>query len=151
MQINLSELDKVSLNILFQPVYGEYYNPKIGRTGLYYWGREVMERHNFPAESITDGIWGPQSGPNWSACRVLRTGKMDALNKMGKFQGYSGMIYCGEKTEKKLEHHDGVWGPDNGSPWDDCLIEIYDELEQIVFKSRFKKMKKKKTSAWVIF
>ena len=85
---NLSELDKVSLNILYPPVItnGEY-EPKLGRTGLYYCGRPVMKGHNHPGDDICEGVCGPESGPNWPACRTLKTEKMDELNKEGKFQG----------------------------------------------------------------
>ena len=122
----MSELDKLSLNIVY-PVncsYGVDFHPKIGQSGLYYWGREVMKGHNFPAEDISNGIWGPDFGPNCHAWRVLKTDKMDQLNSKGKFQGYSGMVYWGRKFEIKKDHHDGFWGPDNGPPWDECESEL---------------------------
>ena len=103
--------------------------PRLGKTGLYYWGRKVMENHNFPDNDLTDGIWGPESGPNWPAWRVLKTDKMDLLNKNGKFQGYSGMIYWGKNWNKKSKGHDGLCGPDNGPPWDECLNEILNEVD----------------------
>jgi hypothetical protein len=123
----LSELDKVSLNIIFPPCKSENYNPKLGPTGLYYCGRKVMERHNFPAENMTDGYCGPDNGPNCPACRVLRTDKMDRLNKQLKFQGYSGYVYCGEWMGKIEPGHDGYCGPDNGPPCEDCYNEVLDE------------------------
>jgi|JI10StandDraft_1071094.scaffolds.fasta_scaffold1182746_2 hypothetical protein len=105
---NLSELDKVSLNILFPPVdFDNEYEPKLGRTELYYCGRKVMNGHNFPASDIVK-VCGPESGPNCPACRTLRTDKMDELNKNGKFQGYSGMVYCGKEMKKRGDGHDGV-------------------------------------------
>ena len=146
---SLSELDKVSLNIVYPPaLVPEKYDPQIGKTGLYYWGRKAMENHNFPDDDITDGIWGPESGPNWPAWRVLKTGKMDELNKNGKFQGYSGMVYCGKKMKKSNKWHDGVCGPDNGSPWIDCMKIIFDETE---LKKYLKKIKKSKKFKWIIF
>ena len=124
-----------------------------------------MEYHNFPAESLTDGICGPESGPNWHAWRTLKTDKMDGLNKKGKFQGYSGMVYCGKKMVKKLELHDGVWGPDNGPPCSDCLKEILVEGEEVDHEYRLKEIEaeyekiklksrkddRKKTKTWEIF
>ena len=101
------------------------YNPRLGETGLYYWGRKVMETHNFPADNMTDGYWGPDDGPNWPACRVLLTDKIEDLHSEGKFQGYSGMIYWGNEMDSKEIGHDKICGPDNGSPWDDCLREIF--------------------------
>ena len=56
---------------------------------------------------------------------------MDELNKAGKFQGYSGMVYCGKKTDVKDEGHDGIWGPDNGPPWDEWLKCVYNEKESM--------------------
>ena len=53
----LSELDKVSLNILYPPAITEgEYDPKLGRTGLYYCGRKVMQGHNNPDDDISDGV-----------------------------------------------------------------------------------------------
>lgn len=75
-----------------------------------------MEHHNFPAENMTDGYCGPNNGPNCSACRVLRTEKMDRLNKDLKFQGYSGFIYCGKWIGITGPGHDGYCGPNNGIP-----------------------------------
>ena len=127
---NLSELDKVSLNILYCPVNGDNYNPEIGKTGLYYWGRKVMKRHNYPADGMADGYCGPDDGPNCPAWRTLITEKMDKLNGIGKFQGYSGMVYWGKSMENAEEGHDGVCGPDNGPPCIEWLKEVsYDETE----------------------
>ena len=52
-----------------------------------------MKRHFYSDDYITDGHCGPDQGPNCPACRTLKTEKMDQLNKVGKFQGSSGMIY----------------------------------------------------------
>ena len=127
---HLSELDKVALNIAYKPCVvhigpdDKQYNPKLGKTGLYYCGRKVMKRHNYPADDMTDGYCGPNSGPNCHACRVLKTKKMDKLNKEQKFQGYSGYIYCGQWMGVIEPGHDGYCGPDNGTPCDHCYSEI---------------------------
>ena len=110
-----------------------------------------MDNHNFPDDDIVNGICGPMSGPNWPACRVLRTEKMDKLNKKGKFQGFSGMIYWGCKMKKRGEGHDEVCGPDNGSPCDSCLKEIFNKNEIKQYKSRFKKVRNNNRLKWNIF
>ena len=116
-----------------------------------------MENHNFPSEDISNGIWGPESGPNWPSCRVLKTEKIDELNRIGKFQGYSGMIYWGNKIETICEGHDGFCGPDNGPSCRDCLKEIFDDDEIIKYESSLKEIKMKieikkiKSNWWIIF
>ena len=65
-----------------------------------------MKGHNFPADDISNGVWGPDWGPNCPAWRTLRTNKIDELNKNWIFQGYSGMIYCAKEMEKRGEGHD---------------------------------------------
>ena len=85
-----------------------------------------MKGHNYPADDMTDGYCGPKSGPNCHACRVLKTKKMDKLNKELKFQGDSGYIYCGQWMGVIESGHDGYCGPNNGPPCDDCYFEIMD-------------------------
>ena len=41
---DLSELDKVSLNVAYCPARTSDYDPKIGDSGLYYCGREVTHK-----------------------------------------------------------------------------------------------------------
>ena len=107
-----------------------------------------MKGHNHPGFDIGNGVCGPESGPNWPACRTLKTDKMDELNKEGKFQGYSGMVYCGDKMKKRDKYHDGRCGPDNGPPWDECLTQIFDENEIKDYKIEIKKRNMK---TWEIF
>ena len=38
-----------------------------------------------------------------------------------KWQGWSGMVYCGKKIGKQSEGHDSVCGPDNGPSCEECL------------------------------
>ena len=81
-----------------------------------------MRGHNHPGrDDLCDGLWGPANGPNCPSCRILRTEKMDKLNKKGNFQGYSGMIYCGKKMKVKGIRHNGFWGPGNGPSCYNCL------------------------------
>ena len=126
---------------------GEY-DPKLGRTELYYCGRKVMQGHNNPDDDISDGVWGPESGPNCPACRTLKTDKMDELNAAGKVQGYSGMIYWGKVTEIKNDDHDGKCGPDNGPPCDECLMYIFNANE---IEDYIKKTKERNKIKWVVF
>ena len=145
----MSELDKVSLNILYAPVATEgIYYPKLGRTGLYYCGRSVMKGHNFPEDDIWKGICGPESGPNCPACRTLKTDKIDQLNATNRFQGYSGMIYWGKEMEIKSEGHDKKCGPNNGPPCDECLSHIFDEKPIEYYRSNSIKYGK---ASWIIF
>ena len=117
-----------------------------------------MKGHNFPADDISDGVWGPDWGPNCPAWRTLRTDKIDLLNKNWIFQGYSGMIYCAKEMKKRGEGHDGHCGPDNGSPCDSCLALIYDEneIKDILSKINAPKVHKESTKSkivrsWTIF
>ena len=117
-----------------------------------------MEGHNFPDDDISNGIWGPEWGPNCPAWRTLSTEKIDELNKNLIFQGYSGMIYCTKKMKKRGKFHDGHCGPDNGSPCDSCLALIYDEndIEDIIEKISTPKViktitKSKTIRTWTIF
>ena len=90
-----------------------------------------MKRHFYSDDYITDGYCGPDQGPNCPACRTLKTEKMDQLNKVGKFQGSSGMIYWGKSMEKTEERSDGICGPNKGYPWEDCLNEILKKEKEI--------------------
>lgn len=66
----LSELDKVGLNLLYPPCKGPNYRPKKSEvTGMWYCGRYVMKHHDYPAEGTTDGRCGPDNWANCPACR----------------------------------------------------------------------------------
>ena len=117
----LSELDKVGLNIVFPPCRTDKYNPKISDvTGFYYCGRPVMKYHNYPAENTTDGYCGPNDWANCPACRTLKCPAVDDMLKKGKWQGMSGLVYCGRFFGCLEDGHDGYCGPDNGSPCPQC-------------------------------
>ncbi len=121
----LSELDKLGLNLMHPACsYYDDYKPQLGETGLYYCGRKVMENHNKPAQSLTDGRCGPDNGPNCPACRVFNSPKSKILKTQGLFQGMSGMVYCGKEMKKKKEGQDGVCGPDNGKSCSKCINYI---------------------------
>ena len=108
----ISELDKVGLNLIFPPCTGTDCSPeKDEETGMYYCGREVMERHNIPYANIVDRC--ERGGPNCPACRTL--GKPKGSDN--KWQGWSGFVYCGEK---KKEPDGEICGPHNGLPCEDC-------------------------------
>ena len=98
---NLSELDKVALNIVYPPaeIPGRY-DPELGDTGLYYCNRPVMSSHNYPKQSI-QSVCGPLYGLNCPACRTLSSDKINELNAKNIYQTISGMIYCGQKMMKR--------------------------------------------------
>ena len=89
----LSELDKVGLNLVYPPCTGTSYEPKRDEeTGIYYCGRKVMERHNIPDHDIVDGC--QPGGPNCPACRTL--GKPKGIGK--KWQGWSSFLYYEDES-----------------------------------------------------
>ena len=121
INIEMSELDKVGLNIVYKPCKHDGYQPKISPvTGLYYCGRKVMSRHNYPWKRTTDGYCGPNKSANCPACRVLKTDRMEQILKEEKWQGWSGLVYCGKKFGAPDEVHNGYCGPNNGPPCLDC-------------------------------
>ena len=91
-------------------------------------------------KKMTDGRCGPDDGPNCPAWRTFRTKKMDELNKKGKFQGYSGMVYWGKKIEERGKGDDKLCGPSNGPPCDECLKEILVEGEEVEHEYRLKEI-----------
>ena len=126
---NLSELDKVALNIVYPPVKisGEY-DPMIKINGLYYCSRKIMENHNRPNKVVIDNVWRPESGPNCPSCRTLSTAKIEELNVKGIFQASTGMFYWGNKMEKRIRDKVAKWSPDNPLPCKNCLDIFYDGL-----------------------
>ncbi|XP_071125076.1 uncharacterized protein [Mytilus edulis] len=113
----LSELDKVVLNLLFPPCYTKDYKPKVSDgTGFLYCGRRVMANHNHPARSFTDGHCGPENGANCPSCRTIKEqtlGMMQRCGELGKFQGWSGLIYCNDSKKS--------CGPSYGKPCQSCF------------------------------
>ena len=130
INMEMSELDKVGLNIVYRPCEHDGYQPKISPvTGLYYCGRKVMSRHNRPWQNTTDGYCGPNNWANCPACRVLKTDLMDQILNEDKWQGWSGLVYCGKWFGVQEEGHDGYCGPNNGIPCPDCSNISYPAKE----------------------
>ena len=116
----MSELDKVGLNLLFRPCRSAEYNPvRSPDTGMWYCGRPVMQDHNRPVASTT-GHCGPNMGPNCPACRCLKNSEVDEFVSDGRWQGWSGLVYCGEYFGEQEPGHDGYCGPDQGLPCPEC-------------------------------
>ena len=115
--LEMSELDKVVLNIVFPPcLRSETYNPvkvSLQTRDIYYCFRQVMESHNKPFDKITNGLCGYNrsnpKGPNCPACRTLKSGPTES-GPVERWQGWSGMVYCGR----------GGCGPDNGPACEQC-------------------------------
>lgn len=94
---------------------------KIGRsvTGLKYCGRY------FGVQSPGhDGNCGPTNGPNCPACRVIKTDRVEKLQRRGKWQGWTGEVYCGRYFGIQSEGHDGYCGPNNGPSCPECCNEL---------------------------
>lgn len=130
----MSELDKVTLNIIYPPCACENsqqtdhsaYKPKefeCAGTNMFYCFRNVMESHNYPYDKICNGVCGGDlsnpSGPNCPACRTLKSKKSFLNDKsVTRWQGWSGMIYCGRTNNGHS------CGPDNGFPCNECKALI---------------------------
>ena len=91
----MSELDKVALNLLYRLCKGPHYNPRLSAvTGMWYCERKVMDRHNHSETCMTNGHCGPIA--NCHACRVLENDTVKKHNDEGRWQGWSGFFYCGK-------------------------------------------------------
>lgn len=136
----LSELNKVALNLRFKPCKNTYeqvnYNPKIDENmEMLYCGRKVMLTHNEDGKSSTDGECGPNNLANCASCRVILWIKENSIERRviptlkrcldeGKWQGLSGLFYCGKPNPNSSYwfSFSGITrcGPDTGNPCDDC-------------------------------
>ena len=124
INMEMSELDKVSLNQLYCPCKGPNYNPSISMTTrLYYCGRSVMpyNRLNF-AQQWCGGMFfrflgNGGKGPNCPACRTLKTPRIEEIHALNKWQGATGLVYCGRVRERE---HNKKCGPDYGPPCPEC-------------------------------
>ncbi|CAG2210701.1 unnamed protein product [Mytilus edulis] len=128
---------------------------------MLYCGRQVMITHNQVGKSTTDGFCGPNNWANCPACRVILRVKdnqkqsieIPKLKKClgkGKWQGLSGLFYCGKKDRKlntDLKHlkSDGICGPDTGVPCNCCGEELFNgysiESCDNIFKPRHRRNK----------
>ena len=121
----MSEVDKLVLNLIYRPCRCKSldYNPhRSSVTGMWYCGRRVMDRHNHPSHDLTDGRCGPNNSANCPACRTLSNSRVRQLLDEGKWQGWSGLVYCGRRFGKVLVElrHDGYCGPNNGPSCPEC-------------------------------
>lgn len=142
----LSELNKVALNLVYQPCINKSKNfsPQLSiQTGMLYCGRPVMKTHNQVGKGTTDGFCGPNNWANCAACRVVtrikdkdnkskQIPKLEACLQQGKWQGLSGLFYCGKQDAKfatglKFVKSDRKCGPDNGLPCNDCGKELFND------------------------
>ena len=121
--MEISELDKIGLNLLHPPREHSGYKPKWNpATNMFYCSRKVMATHNRPDGPISDGFCGGdpskavKEGPNCPACRTLKSpdGATLPLDN-SRWQGWSGMIYCGKNG----------CGPDFRQPCQECRKLLY--------------------------
>lgn len=140
---DLSELDKVALNLMYKPCKSdlEYpYIPSISETtNMLYCGRYVMQSHNQNVPPTIDSKCGPNIWANCPSCRVFKDlkthqGNIVKITKLtesleeGRWQGLSGNFYCGKNFSNefltfrfgKCITTDGVCGPDQGIPCSEC-------------------------------
>jgi hypothetical protein len=125
---DLDELDRVSLNLVYPPCVDKTgdnarYKPKCGKTGIYHCGRiKVVLCFTDPTGGYTCPC-GPDKGPNCSACRTINSPRVKEILDGGRWQGMSGLVYCGRlftEPGKLFETHDGICGMDNGPACPDC-------------------------------
>ena len=129
----MSELDKITLNMIYPPRNcskgDSIYLPSLSHlsgTDMYYCFREVMESHNHPYKGIIKhGICGENkfkpNGPNCPACRTLKCKRSFDISR---WQGWSGMIYCGQF----LRNCNRTCRPDHGNACD-CTCTCGSNLE----------------------
>lgn len=124
MNNEMSELDKVGLNQMYPPCRSAAYNPvRSPETRMWYCGRAVMKNHNRPAESTTDNCCGPKDWANCPACRSLKNTMVDyCLSSRERWQGWSGLVYCGGYFGVQGPGHDGYCGPNNGPSCPQCAM-----------------------------
>ena len=85
----MSEVDKVGLNLIYKPCKGPHYNPHLSAaTGMWYCGRKVMGRYI--------SCCGPNSSANCHACRVLRNDIVQKQKDKGKWQGSDWLVLLQE-------------------------------------------------------
>ena len=118
----LSELDKVGLNLFFRPCKTDTYQPELSPdSGLYYCGRPVMKSAVL-AVKIPAEICGPTVGPDCPACRTIKNVRVQKINHNygERWQGLSGLFYCGKRIGVQPSGQDMYCGPDNGPQCPEC-------------------------------
>ncbi len=118
--IELSELDKLALNLVYPPCRSSTYAPEQSENGMYYCGRDVMSNHNRPDPSLAKQDRCQKGGPNCPACRTLSKPKKDGIEIESQWQGWSGFVYCGKNFESEGESKVLTCGIHNGKPCPDC-------------------------------
>ncbi len=118
--IELSELDKLALNLVYPPCRSSTYAPEQSENGMYYCGRDVMSNHNRPDPSLAKQDRCQKGGPNCPACRTLSKPKKDGIEIESQWQGWSGFVYCGKNFESGGESKDSMCGIHYGKPCPDC-------------------------------
>ena len=109
----MSEVDKVGLNLINKPCKGPHYNPHLSAaTWMWYCGRKVMGRYR--------SYCGSNSSANCHACRVLKNDVVQKRKDKGKWQGSTGLFYCRKYFGQISSIHDGYCGPNNGPPCPEC-------------------------------
>ncbi len=116
--VELSELDKLALNLVYPPCRSSNYSPEQSENGMYYCGREVMSHHNRPNPSLAIHDKCQKGGPNCPACRTLSKPKEKDIEIESKWQGWSGFVYCGQPFTSEGEYK--TCGIHYGNPCPDC-------------------------------
>ena len=138
------ELDRIGLNLVYPPCVDKTannggYRPKLGENGMCYCGRiEVVLSQKDPKEGHTCPC-GPDKGPNCSACRTIMSPRVKEILKEGRWQGMSGLVYCGRPFEEPAQlfpTHDGMCGMNNGPACPDCNKVLNKEHVQSALRRR---------------
>ncbi len=114
--VELSELDKLALNLVYPPCRTSSYAPEQSENGMYYCGREVMSNHNRPNPSLAKHDKCQKGGPNCPACRTLSKPR----EIESKWQGWSGFVYCGQPFASEGESKVYTCGIHYGKPCPNC-------------------------------
>ena len=132
----LSELDKVGLNLVYPPCVittdeNVKYIPIHSDNGMYYCGRQVMLDYTYPHENNAVTDCGPNNGPNCPACRTIKSPKVKAILRGGRWQGMTGLVYCARlfaEPQQINTKHDGMCGVNSGPACPDCNVILDEEM-----------------------
>eukprot|EP01084_Bolivina_argentea_P305733 528191_1 len=103
----MSQLDKITLNLLWTPVTSTCIKQS-NITKMYYCGRKIMNGHNYPYADNKKYCGGnyenadERKGPNCTSCRTINNSILKNLKnnyyfngkELRVWQGYSGYFYC---------------------------------------------------------